>query len=185
MNAPYATSAGRFLDAVSAWLGVCRERTYEGEPAMRLEAAASSGRPIEIPMSIEVRGGFRVIDTVSLFLSLIELAKEKSAADVAASVQAALAEGTAAAAIASAMERGIDTVAFTGGVAYNDAIADRIRRKVEAAGLVYITNERIPCGDGGVSFGQAIFAGGGWEVLEADRPDATPGDEESDRREKD
>jgi len=185
LNAPYATSAGRFLDAVSAWLGICRERTYEGEPAMRLEAAASSGRPVEIPVPIEVRGDLRVIDTVSVFLALVELAKEKRAADVAASAQAALAEGTAAAAIASAMERGIDTVAFTGGVAYNDAIADRIRRKVEAARLIYITNERIPCGDGGVSFGQAIFAGGGWEVSEADRADATPGDEESDRREKD
>ena len=152
---------------------------------MRLEAAASSGRPVEIPVPIEVRGDLRVIDTVSVFLALVELAKEKRAADVAASAQAALAEGTAAAAIASAMESGIDTVAFTGGVAYNDAIADRIRRKVEAARLIYITNERIPCGDGGVSFGQAIFAGGGWEVSEADRADATPGDEESDRREKD
>jgi len=43
LNSPSTTSAGRFLDAVTAWLGIAQARTYEGEPAMRLEAAASGG----------------------------------------------------------------------------------------------------------------------------------------------
>ena len=34
------TSCGRVLDAVAAVLGVCFERSYEGEPAMKLESAA-------------------------------------------------------------------------------------------------------------------------------------------------
>ncbi len=40
------TSCGRVLDAVSAVLGVCFERSYEGEPAMKLESAALSGKDV-------------------------------------------------------------------------------------------------------------------------------------------
>jgi len=37
------SSCGRVLDAVSAVLGICYERTYEGEPSMKLESAATGG----------------------------------------------------------------------------------------------------------------------------------------------
>jgi hydrogenase maturation factor HypF (carbamoyltransferase family) len=53
-------------------------------------------------------------------------------------------------------------------VAVNDAIATAFRRQVEAAGFRVVTNEWTPCGDGGVSFGQAAFVGGDWH-LEAAR----------------
>ena len=36
--------AGRVLDAVAAVLGVCYERSYEGEPAMKLESTALTGK---------------------------------------------------------------------------------------------------------------------------------------------
>ena len=39
---------------------------------------------------------------------------------------------------------------------------------VETAGLRYLTNERVPCGDGGISFGQAVYAGLRLRLLEAD-----------------
>ncbi len=44
INTPLTTSTGRALDAAAALLGICRERTYDGEPAMKLEAAAARGR---------------------------------------------------------------------------------------------------------------------------------------------
>ena len=43
-NVIQTTSTGRVLDAAAALLGICRERTYDGEPAMKLESAASGGR---------------------------------------------------------------------------------------------------------------------------------------------
>jgi len=65
-GAPRISSAGRALDAVSALLGVCFERTYEGEPAMKLEAAARGGRPVEGVEAPVRRGSVAVVDTSRL-----------------------------------------------------------------------------------------------------------------------
>ncbi len=39
LNTPYTSSVGRLFDAASALLGICADPTYEGEPAILLEAA--------------------------------------------------------------------------------------------------------------------------------------------------
>ena len=40
LNSPLTSSMGRFLDTVAAITGICAAATYEGEPAIELEAAA-------------------------------------------------------------------------------------------------------------------------------------------------
>ena len=40
LNSPLTSSMGRLLDATAALVGICGQATYEGEPAIRLEAAA-------------------------------------------------------------------------------------------------------------------------------------------------
>jgi len=57
------TSCGRVLDAVAAVLGICYERTYEGEPAMKLEAAAIKGKDI---LKLEPMIKSDVLDTTQL-----------------------------------------------------------------------------------------------------------------------
>jgi hypothetical protein len=159
-NAPWTTSGGRFLDAVAAWTGVCRERTYEGEPAMRLEAVARGGAARDVGVPIREVEGHLEVDLVTGFAALVEMAKLAPVADVAATAQSLLAQGTAAVAVRVARDLGIGVVCLSGGVAVNDAIAVAFRRRIEAAGLRTVTNEWTPCGDGGVSFGQAAFVGG-------------------------
>lgn len=48
VNTYITTSAGRFLDAVSALLGICYYRSYEGEPAMKLESKGNQGKNLNL-----------------------------------------------------------------------------------------------------------------------------------------
>jgi hydrogenase maturation protein HypF len=158
LNAPAATSAGRFLDAVSALLGVCTERSYQGEPAMRLEAAASRGSPLEISVPYDSRDGRRVVDVHSLFRTLDDLRKDHPVADVAATAQSTLADGLGDIAVSAARELNVDAVGFTGGVAYNDAISRRMAAHVRDADLEFLVPRTVPPGDGGIAYGQAVVA---------------------------
>ncbi|WP_049989638.1 carbamoyltransferase HypF [Natrinema salifodinae] len=159
VNTPATSSAGRFLDAVSALLGVCSERRYEGEPAMELEAVAAGGTAIDVDVPFARVDDRPAVDTPVLFDDLVELIEEgRPPADVAATAQAALARGLATLAVDAASNRNRDAVALTGGVAYNDRIATRIRERVTEAGLAFLGNERVPPGDGGIAYGQVAVA---------------------------
>jgi len=70
-----------------------------------------------------------------------------------------LGKGLATLAIEKALEKGVKTVGFSGGVACNEILAMIMRRVVEASGLEFLVHEVVPPGDGGLSFGQAVVAG--------------------------
>ena len=63
LNVALTSSTGRVLDAVSALLGICREKTYDGEPAMKLESAAVSGRSYDWDISYLQEGSESPLDT--------------------------------------------------------------------------------------------------------------------------
>ncbi|WP_292731912.1 carbamoyltransferase HypF [Methanoculleus sp.] len=161
LNVAATSSTGRVLDAAAALLGICRERTYDGEPAMKLESAAYTGKPSAWDLDF-LRGddGCEVLSTRSL---LVEAYRRSAAGertgDVAASFQYNLSRGVAAMAIRAAEERGIPRVALSGGVAYNRAIRETIRAEILAAGLEFIINRDYPLGDGCISFGQVVYGG--------------------------
>ncbi len=160
VNVPLTSSTGRVLDAIAAALGVCEKRTYDGEPAMRLEAIAHYGRPnIQLPVEITSYEGRPVLDT-RLTLADVLSAKRRgeSTKDIAASAQSAIAEGIALIASQAAEARGIDVVGLSGGVAYNKAIVKRVESTCALSDLVLFTNTAVPRGDGGISFGQAVLA---------------------------
>jgi hydrogenase maturation protein HypF len=150
------SSCGRVLDAVAAILGICSERTYEGEPAMKLEAIATKGKEA-LSLKPEINGNSLI---TSNMVKEIFLNREKaSVADLAFSAESYLARGLATLAIEKALELGVKNVGFTGGVAYNEHITLTIKRIVEEAGIQFFVHRLVPPGDGGISFGQAIIAG--------------------------
>lgn len=158
-NAPLTSSTGRVLDAAAALLGICRERTYDGEPAMKLEAAAARGRPEDWDLVFERRDGAEVFSTRALLRSARKALGRRSPDDVAASVQHNLARGIARMAVHAAHTGGFSRIALSGGVAYNFAIRETIRREIEAADLSFVINPALPLGDGCISAGQCIMAG--------------------------
>ncbi|MFQ5975477.1 MAG: carbamoyltransferase HypF [Candidatus Hydrothermarchaeales archaeon] len=154
-NVAYTTSTGRVLDAVSAILGACYERTYEGEPAMKLEGLASKGQAsIDIPYKIERKNGIFVGDTGGIVDAVISQMNTKKREDLAASAQLAVARVLAEIAIKSAKKTNVDIIGMSGGVAYNNAIVSEIRRILNEEDYRFLTQTKAPCGDGGISLGQ-------------------------------
>ncbi len=135
-HAPLTSSCGRVLDAASALLGICDERTYDGRPAMLLEAISTE--PFDITPIIEGS----VLKTAPLFRYLIENSHEDKGR-LAATVQLYLATGLHA--IAAQKNK---PIVWAGGCAYN-----RIMTKYFLSKGVLI-NQDVPAGDGGISFGQ-------------------------------
>lgn len=153
------TSSGRILDSISALLKICVEKTYEGEPAIKLESIATKGNDsIKIIPEIIKYNGKYVFDTTKLLNDILEKLNQYKNRDLAASAQRAFAEGLAQMAIKTAEETGIKTIGFTGGVAYNEAINNKISKLVKENNLKFIQHRRIPPGDAGISLGQAIVA---------------------------
>ncbi|MDD4567323.1 Carbamoyltransferase HypF [Methanoculleus chikugoensis] len=161
LNVAATSSTGRVLDAAAALLGICRERTYDGEPAMKLETTAHAGKPSAWDLEYQRGdGGCEVLSTRSLLAEAYRRsAAGERAEDLAASIQYNLARGVAAMAVRAAEERGIPRVALSGGVAYNKAIRETIRTEIRAAGLEFIMNKDYPLGDGCISFGQVVYGG--------------------------
>ncbi|OHE56135.1 MAG: carbamoyltransferase HypF [Thaumarchaeota archaeon RBG_16_49_8] len=149
------SSCGRVLDAVSALLDVCCVRTYEGEPAMKLEALAVSGEDV-LHLTPNLDGG--ILNTKCLLETVFDEMQRAAKADLACSAQLYLARGLAALAVETAQKLGCKTIGFSGGVAYNGQITSTIRRTVERSGLRFVANAQVPPGDGGLSFGQAVAA---------------------------
>lgn len=146
------TSCGRVLDAISAILDVCNKRTYQGEPAMKLESIATGGKLL-LKLEPEING--QILSTSKLAETIFDIRNKLSVADLAYSAQSYLADGLAQLAIIAAMDEDVNSVGFSGGVGYNKHIATTIRRKIEGEGLKFYVHQALPAGDGGISFGQA------------------------------
>jgi hydrogenase maturation protein HypF len=163
-NTSVTTSTGRILDAAAALLGICSARTYDGEPAMRLESAAWQKRPEEWELSFSDSGSCRTLDTPALLRTAREkfLASDKdpeTVGTIASSFQFNLARGIARLATDIAEEEGIDRIVLSGGVAYNEAIRTSIISEILSRGLTPVINDDYPLGDGCISFGQCVWAG--------------------------
>ncbi len=139
------SSTGRALDAMSTLLGLSWERSYEGEPAMLLEAFSFGGRIIRFPDVVRMENGVYVVDIPALFSWAIEALKKNDKRDVAATFQYAI--GFSLGSIAS---KYADEVFVAGGAAVNEFIVRGIKDAVKRVFLP----KRVPPGDGGIALGQ-------------------------------
>lgn len=166
-KAPLTTSMGRVLDSVSALLKLCVERTYEGEPAIVLEAVARGGRDLGLEARIVERDGSRIVDTAGLLGDLIENL-EKPTSDLALSAQLAL--GRALGNVALSAIRGCrrcgSEVLASGGAAVNSYVVRGLRERLAEEDVELVLPRLYPPGDGGLALGQVVVAsqGGGRRI---------------------
>ncbi|HJK01236.1 MAG TPA: carbamoyltransferase HypF [Methanocorpusculum sp.] len=160
-NCPSTTSTGRVLDAAAALLGICQERTYDGEPSMVLEAYAARGKSQPIDVQIISKNDRTDILMTSEILRDVrtKINHGMKIVDAAATIQTSLAKGIAELAIRAVERTGIQKTALSGGVAINRSIRRTILLELAKADIPCITNHQYPLGDGSISYGQVITAG--------------------------
>jgi hydrogenase maturation protein HypF len=158
LASPLTSSAGRLFDAVAALLGVCREATYEGQPAIELEQAADPGHA-PAPVGLAERDGLLEIDTRDLIRAVVDgVRRGRNTAALAGGFHASLAAVTAAAAARLAREHGLTRVALGGGVFANDLLTGLVGQRLTTLGLEVFLPREVPVGDGGIALGQAVVA---------------------------
>jgi len=187
VNAPVTHAAGRLFDSFAAALGLAnRTTTYEGQSAIRLEAAArrvlagnpggADGAAPSIPYRVVRDGGMLWIDWSDAFRLLLGekgvaaavSAAESTACDTHAATQFAWAYAAHAAIAAAAAEMirygtaatGQRAVALSGGVFMNRILTGLLTPQLEAMGLTVLLHRDTPPNDGCIAIGQAIVAGG-------------------------
>jgi hydrogenase maturation protein HypF len=153
MNTSVRTSSfGRLLDTLAFSLDICRERTYDGEPAMRTEPFLARGRKID-GYYAETKGN--EIMTAPLF-TLFDKKEKKE--DIAYSVVRAVIDEMVNNACDAAISKGLECIGVTGGVSYSAPICDMIDEESSKRGMKVFHHSRVPNGDGGISIGQAALA---------------------------
>ena len=155
-SSPRASSAGRFLDAVSALLGICWLRTYEGEPAMKLEAASRGGALVPgLRLEYEAKGEHYVVLVGDFIMALVDRLGHEPVKDLAYTAQYLLGKALAEAGLEAT---GARTIVVSGGAAVNDYIVRGIRDSARGRARVLLP-KGVPPGDGGVALGQVVIAG--------------------------
>jgi len=159
VNSPVASSAGRLFDAAAALLGLRDTVSFEGEAAIALEHEAGSTSALPLPWRLARVDGLWVYDPQPTFAALLDAAALGAPATaLAAAFHETVAEVTVALVGKAAAIVGDKPVCLSGGVWQNRRLTETTIAGLESAGFDVFINQRVPCNDGGISYGQAAIA---------------------------
>lgn len=161
LNSPITTSAGRLFDAMAAAIGICSERTYEGQPAVELEMRADRTEPGHYEAGVHLHDGRIVLDTIAVFRSAVEdrLAGTDKAL-VAARFHNSLVELLNTGCARAREITGLNCVALSGGVFQNGLILTRLLARLRDCGFEVLIHRLLPPNDACISYGQVVVAAG-------------------------
>lgn len=170
INSPRTSSMGRLFDAAAAILGICDKATYEGEPAIELEAAAWRALGSESICPTGNMASFSVTESSSpddchvlnsrpLFEALLEgIRAGVPAGRLALDFHDAVARASARIANEICAREGLDTVVLSGGVFMNRLLLQLLTHELKDAGLAVLVPHTVPANDGCIAYGQAAIA---------------------------
>ena len=164
INSPRTSSIGRLFDAAAAVLGICGQATYEGEPAIELEAAAWRALGSEIAHVPDDKAGCSasdpsLLDQEALFEALLEGIRDGvPAGRLALDFHVAVARASARIANEICARESLDTVALSGGVFMNRLLLRLLTRELKSMGLTVLVPHSVPVNDGCIAYGQAAIA---------------------------
>jgi hydrogenase maturation protein HypF len=164
LNCPFSSGAGRLFDSVAALLGCAPQKTtYEGQPAIRLEAAAKRAHGLgtrAIPFRASEVNGLLEIDWSPFFSSVPDVAAARQAVeDYAMSFHTAIINASAAMVDYGLSKYPEEHIALSGGVFMNRILHTGITERISNMKLKPVTHRQLPPNDGCISFGQVVSAG--------------------------
>ena len=166
INSPRTSSMGRLFDAAAAVLGICGQATYEGEPAIELEAAAwraLGGKPVRLDGNhtgvFMPADNSPILDPQPLIEALLDGIEAGAPADrLALGFHIAITHATTHIARKICAREGLDTVALSGGVFMNRLLLQLLTHELKDAGLAVLVPHAVPVNDGCIAYGQAAIA---------------------------
>lgn len=149
----WTSSMGRLFDGVASLLGLCHTSRFEGEAAMRLQAAAQTVIDTEgerpYPFTISAEG---VVDWRPLLQGLLQDRQQPAVA--AARFHATLVEMV----VSLAKRTATKTVVLAGGCFQNRLLLRSLIGRLAAEGVEVYWPQAVPTNDGGLSLGQLVAA---------------------------
>jgi hydrogenase maturation protein HypF len=152
---PLTSSMGRLFDAAASVTGICDLNRYEGEAAMRLEAAAlrefrRQGLARIQPFGLE---GAELLDPAAILCAVAQGCLQGHSADLlAARFHRTLVETVRH----SAREAGCRILAFSGGVFQNGLLCDLLRHFLAPEGWQLCFHRSLSPNDECIAFGQLM-----------------------------
>jgi hydrogenase maturation protein HypF len=159
IQCPLTSSCGRLFDAVAALIGLRTKVTFEAQAAIELEACCSNridageyhftikeGKCLEIGTGLPFR---EMVDDLKHGVSRETISKRFHQGLIAVLAQVVL---------NVFLETGIEQVCLSGGCFLNVLLMQGLESVLRRNGLRVHTQSQVPCGDGGLSLGQAVIA---------------------------
>ncbi len=168
-KAPLCTSMGRLFDALASLLGLVQRCSFEGQGALRLQAAAQAaldapepqGWPAyRLPICAAAPAGAAsgvaapwLLDWHPLLTSVLDdLARGRPVPSIALAFHRAL----AALLVELAQRLQLRRLLLNGGCFQNRLLLELAVTALAAAGVEAVWPQRVPCNDGGLALGQLL-----------------------------
>lgn len=159
INAPETSSLGRLFDAVSGMLGVCRRASYEGQPAIELEAVADESCTGAYDFAIAADATASQVDMAPAIRQIVKDIRDGVGPPiVSAKFHNAVANASLAMCLRIREKYPLRKVALSGGVFQNLLLAERLSGELTQNGFEVLQHREAPPNDGGLSLGQAVVA---------------------------
>ena len=159
LNCFESSSMGRLFDCVSALLGLCSKITYDAQGAIILECIADKqiDSRYEYGMLRDVE--CLQIDYQEIIKSIIlDVRSGKKASEISSKFHNTIASASAEVVVEIGKIHEVKEVVLSGGCFENLLLLDKLVKKLEGNGFKVYFNEKLPCNDGGISFGQLVAA---------------------------
>ncbi len=160
INTPLTSSMGRLFDAVSALLDVRQIATYEAQAAIELEQIAAPGQANSLSYSfdIEATGDMQIVRVAALFEGLLrDIERGIPTPEIALRFHVTVAQIIVAVCERLRVVTGITTVTLSGGVFQNRLLLELTIPLLQKHRFDVLQHQQVPCNDGGVSLGQAVY----------------------------